>query len=422
MTVTLRAEFSSETNDILTVSFFCQFPNQTVLQIFSSDEKIPVLKDGNEFNGTDSIIEHLTTTYAPNLVADLKNEWVHFRRTQLKAATKPDDLKLLDDFLLPRVFLSDHKLSVIDLIVFSGLNHILRGFNEKQKLSISNVIRWFDHIQHQPQIRNSPIPAVPIKGNITPQNTPDSFAHWLQQSQQASQQAVIVKSEESAPQQGGKFDTKETEPEASKEAPKQQTEAAQGKAKKKEKKDEGQPQPKQKGKGGAAAAEPEQPDITHLNIVVGRIVDVKKHPDADSLYIEQIDVGEPAPRTIVSGLVKFVSEDDLRNRDVVVLLNLKPKKARGVDSNGMVLCASDSTKSKVEPLDPPSGVAPGERITFQGFQGEADPVLNPKKKYFEKVQPDWSTSADRVATYKGIPFMTSKGPVTVKTVTGGSIS
>ena len=48
-------------------------------------------------------------------------------------------------------------------------------------------------------------------------------------------------------------------------------------------------------------------DITRLDIGVGVITKVQKHPDADSLYVEEIDVGEPTPRTVVSGLVKYIS-------------------------------------------------------------------------------------------------------------------
>ena len=74
---------------------------------------------------------------------------------------------------------------------------------------------------------------------------------------------------------------------------------------------------------------------------MGKIVDVKRHPDADSLYIEQIDLGEASgPRTIVSGLVNYVPIEKMQNRMVVVLANLKPANLRGVASHGMVLCAS----------------------------------------------------------------------------------
>ena len=65
-----------------------------------------------------------------------------------------------------------------------------------------------------------------------------------------------------------------------------------------------------------------------------------QHPDADSLYVEKIDVGEAEPRTVVSGLVQFVPQEDLQDRLVVVLCNLKPQKMRGVESQGMLLCAS----------------------------------------------------------------------------------
>lgn len=65
-----------------------------------------------------------------------------------------------------------------------------------------------------------------------------------------------------------------------------------------------------------------------------------QHPDADSLYVEKIDVGEPEPRTVVSGLVQFVPREQLQDRLVVLLCNLKPQKMRGVESQGMVLCAS----------------------------------------------------------------------------------
>jgi len=80
---------------------------------------------------------------------------------------------------------------------------------------------------------------------------------------------------------------------------------------------------------------------TRLDIRVGKIVEVKKHPNADSLYVEKIDLGESnGPRTIVSGLVNFVPLNEMENRMVVVLANLKPANLKGISSYGMVLCAS----------------------------------------------------------------------------------
>lgn len=46
-------------------------------------------------------------------------------------------------------------------------------------------------------------------------------------------------------------------------------------------------------------------DITRFDLRVGKIVSVEKHPDADSLYVEQIDVGEAKPRTVFSNSLIF---------------------------------------------------------------------------------------------------------------------
>ena len=84
-------------------------------------------------------------------------------------------------------------------------------------------------------------------------------------------------------------------------------------------------------KGGGAEAEPaKDPDVSLLDIRVGHILSAEQHPEADGLYVEQIDVGEDAPRTIVSGLRKFVALEAMQNRPCVVLCNLKPAKMRGI--------------------------------------------------------------------------------------------
>lgn len=90
----------------------------------------------------------------------------------------------------------------------------------------------------------------------------------------------------------------------------------------------------------------------------------ERHPDADSLYVEKIDVGEPEPRTIVSGLVKYVPIEQMQGRMVVIAANLKPRNMRGIKSHGMVLAASDEPHVVVEPISPPEGAQPGERVWF----------------------------------------------------------
>ncbi|DBA86016.1 TPA: hypothetical protein ACH3X1_005546 [Trebouxia sp. C0004] len=49
-----------------------------------------------------------------------------------------------------------------------------------------------------------------------------------------------------------------------------------------------------------------------LDIRVGKVISAELHPDADSLYVEQVDVGEEAPRTIISGLVKYLPVEEMQ--------------------------------------------------------------------------------------------------------------
>jgi len=162
-------------------------------------------------------------------------------------------------------------------------------------------------------------------------------------------------------------------------------------------------------------------DVSRLKILVGKIVKVKKHESADTLYVEEIDVGEALPRVVVSGLVNFVPIEEMQNRMVLVVCNLKPSSLKGVKSEAMVLAASNSDHTQVELLIPPPGTKVGERVTFDGYSGEPEDQLNPKHKVWEAIQPDFITSDDCVATYKGTPFKTSTGVCKVNSIKKGSI-
>jgi methionine--tRNA ligase beta chain len=114
------------------------------------------------------------------------------------------------------------------------------------------------------------------------------------------------------------------------------------------------------GKGGAKGGElPDQPPASMLDMRVGHIIKAWKHPDADALYVEEIDVGEDAPRTVVSGLVRHIPEAEMQDRMVVVLCNLKPSAMRGIKSFAMVLCATSADGEKTEFVIPPAGSKPG---------------------------------------------------------------
>ncbi|KAL5993031.1 hypothetical protein ACLOJK_013951 [Asimina triloba] len=179
-----------------------------------------------------------------------------------------------------------------------------------------------------------------------------------------------------------------------------------------------QSKPTTEGKPKAAEAEI---SISRLDVRVGLITKVQKHPDADSLYMEEIDVGEESTRTVVSGLVKFIPLEEMQNRKVCVLCNLKPATMRGIKSQAMVLAASNDDHSKVELVDPPQSAPVGERVWVPGYPGEPDDVLNPKKKVWEAVQTELRTNSEMVACYKDAPLTTSAGVCKVLSIAGGSI-
>ncbi|KAH0928879.1 hypothetical protein HID58_014606 [Brassica napus] len=183
---------------------------------------------------------------------------------------------------------------------------------------------------------------------------------------------------------------------------------------------------KQKASKGAGTSKP-QPAATleitmaRLDIRVGKILKAEKHPNADSLYVEQIDVGGGEIRTVVSGLVKYIPLEEMQNRMVCVLCNLKPSKMRDIMSQAMVLAASSSDGSKVELVEPPESATIGERVRFAGHEGEPDVVLNPKKKVWETLLVDLNTNENLVACYKDIPFTTDAGVCKVSSISNGTI-
>ena len=139
--------------------------------------------------------------------------------------------------------------------------------------------------------------------------------------------------------------------------------------------------------------------------------------------MEEININVGKPLQVCSGLVKHIPIDKMLNARVVLVANMKPTKMRGIESQAMVLCATDPNDSdKVEIVTPPKGAAIGERITFEGYVSDPDEKLNPKKKVFEAVQPDFMVNKDGVATYKNVPFQTTAGSCSVESIReGGTI-
>ncbi|XP_055316864.1 aminoacyl tRNA synthase complex-interacting multifunctional protein 1-like [Sitodiplosis mosellana] len=172
--------------------------------------------------------------------------------------------------------------------------------------------------------------------------------------------------------------------------------------------------------GEKASAAEEVIDISRLDLRIGKIVEVQKHPDADALYLEKIDVGEDKPRTVISGLVKHVPIEEMQNRLLVVFCNLKPAKMRGILSEGMVLCAS--TPEKVELINVPLNSVPGDPVYTEGYARNPDAQLNPKKKIWETIAPDLKTNDDLLVCYKGAPlYVPEKGQLKAPTLKGVNV-
>lgn len=94
-----------------------------------------------------------------------------------------------------------------------------------------------------------------------------------------------------------------------------------------------------------------------LDIRVGQIKSAEDHPNADKLIILRVDVGEE--RQLVAGLKGHYQAEELVGKKVIVFVNLKPARLRGVESQGMVLAAVDMSTDLVSLLtldrDAPNG-------------------------------------------------------------------
>jgi methionyl-tRNA synthetase len=117
------------------------------------------------------------------------------------------------------------------------------------------------------------------------------------------------------------------------------------------------------------------PSFKKLDLRVGKIKSVEMHPNADKLYVETVDIGREIK--IVSGLKGHYTPEELKDRSVVIVVNLEPATLRGVKSEGMLLAAeSEGVVSILIPArDVPAGTAvssgqepSGKSLSFSDFQ------------------------------------------------------
>ena len=100
-------------------------------------------------------------------------------------------------------------------------------------------------------------------------------------------------------------------------------------------------------------------EFSKISLKAAKVLEVEKVEGADKLLKIQIDLGSEK-RTIVSGIAKYYSKEDLIGKNIVVCTNLKPVKLRGIESNGMLLAAGEDPNVKLLMLD--DSILPGTSI------------------------------------------------------------
>jgi methionyl-tRNA synthetase len=139
----------------------------------------------------------------------------------------------------------------------------------------------------------------------------------------------------------------------------------------------GEKPPEKTAEKSASAPDKTPPEFGKtLDLRVAKIVKVQRHPNAEKLYIETLDIaGEE--RIIVSGIVPFYKEEELLGKHIIVAYNLKAAKLRGVESRGMLLAAEDNNGPdgalRCEVLDA-SGVETGTRVVLEGEEAGEPPA------------------------------------------------
>ena len=101
-------------------------------------------------------------------------------------------------------------------------------------------------------------------------------------------------------------------------------------------------------------------DFSKVDIRVGTVIEAENVPKSNKLLKLKINTGIDE-RTILSGIAKFYSTEEILNKKVMVLINLKPRKMMGFESEGMLLLAEDSD-GNLSLMQPDSEIGDGSVI------------------------------------------------------------
>jgi len=357
-----------------------------------------------------------STSYTDTEKAET-DQWVieswHIGTASEDAAKAAARIAALNTHLASRTTVLGTKPSVADVALYARLAPLVKSWSADERTGehgAHHLVRWLDFVQSAALFGlrlGADGVAVDVDDVRVPIRPVDAKERKKREKEAAAAAAAAAADGEAAGAQAGKKSTEDTAAKAGGAAvaapAKDGVEPKEGK--KKEKKEK-QPKPQK------AAPAPEKPlSPALIDLRVGHILKAEQHPNADSLYVSTIAVGD-APgtentseyegqvcRTVCSGLNGLIPLEEMQNRKIVAVCNLKPVTMRGVKSCAMVLAASprvaegeDDHKGPVELVNPPADAKAGERVYFEGWEGEPEPVLNPKKKIWETFQPGFTTT------------------------------
>ncbi len=152
-------------------------------------------------------------------------------------------------------------------------------------------------------------------------------------------------------------------------------------------------------------------EVFPLNIKVAKIISVEDHPNANKLIIVRIDLGREQ-RQIIAGIKNHYKKEELVDKKIVVLTNLKPAMLRGLESNGMLLAGDDG---KNIGLIAPKESRPGEQVYFEGYNKVSKNQISYED--FSKIQ---IFTKDGKIFYNGKVMKTDKEILTVEKVGDGA--
>lgn len=120
--------------------------------------------------------------------------------------------------------------------------------------------------------------------------------------------------------------------------------------------------------------------VDALDLRIGEIEEISDHPNAEKLYVMKVNFGSET-RQLVAGLKTYYTKEEMQNRKIVVVMNLKPAKLRGIESRGMLLAAEDKS-GIVSLLAPLSDEDVGTKVTGR----ESTPDMAKKQISFSEFQ------------------------------------